>query len=152
MDLKVYREYCLKFYLNIRHYIIIDGVRGNTHPHTWEFALYIRAGRTRFVEFSTYEKGIETYLDEFQNRILNDEKPFDDILPTLENVTDYFAEHFYRIIHTSDGALLRIEASETPTRSYILNLDAEQEFAMSTDEKEEKFLSDVIDGVLDDLL
>ena len=51
MAVKLYREYRIKFYLNMRHYIIIDGKKGEIHPHTWEFALDIKFGRSSFVEF-----------------------------------------------------------------------------------------------------
>ena len=44
MAVKLYREYRIKFYLNMRHYIIIDGKKGEIHPHTWEFALDIKFG------------------------------------------------------------------------------------------------------------
>ena len=52
MAVKLYREYRIKFYLNMRHYIIIDGKKGEIHPHTWEFALDIKFGRSSFVEFN----------------------------------------------------------------------------------------------------
>lgn len=42
MAVRLYREYRLKFYLNAKHYIIINGHKGETHPHTWEFTLSIR--------------------------------------------------------------------------------------------------------------
>jgi 6-pyruvoyl-tetrahydropterin synthase len=45
MAVKLYREYRIKFYLNMRHYIIIDGKKGEIHPHTWEFALDIKNAR-----------------------------------------------------------------------------------------------------------
>ena len=47
MAVRLYREYRLKFYLNAKHYIIINGHKGETHPHTWEFTLSIRYGRGR---------------------------------------------------------------------------------------------------------
>ena len=55
MAVKLYREYRIKFYLNMRHYIIIDGKKGEIHPHTWEFALDIKFGRSSFVEFNIFE-------------------------------------------------------------------------------------------------
>ena len=115
MAVKLYREYKIKFYLNMRHYIIINDNKGETHPHTWEFALDIRFGRSSFVEFNIFEKGINDFLEKYQNKVLNEEEPFDAILPTLENVTDYFSEEFYRIIHNIGGMLTSVEASETPT-------------------------------------
>ena len=54
MAVNMYREYRLKFYLNMRHYIIINEVKGETHPHTWEFALDIKFSRNLFVEFNIF--------------------------------------------------------------------------------------------------
>lgn len=39
MALQLNRTYRFKFYLNANHYIIINGVEGETHPHTWELPL-----------------------------------------------------------------------------------------------------------------
>ena len=58
MAVNMYREYRLKFYLNMRHYIIINEVKGETHPHTWEFALDIKFSRNLFVEFNIFEQGL----------------------------------------------------------------------------------------------
>lgn len=148
---RLYREYRLKFYLNARHYIIINGNKGEVHPHTWEFALNIRFGRNSFVEFNTFEKGIASYLADFQNKVMNEIEPFDTILPTLENMTDYFAEEFYQIIYRIGGILVSIEASETPTRSYILRLSEIEEHVNMNAEKEKEILSNVVDAVLNEI-
>ncbi len=152
MAVKLFREYKIKFYLNMRHYIIINGSKGETHPHTWEFALNIRFGRSSFVEFNTFEKGIADYLSGYQNKILNEEEPFDSILPTLENVADYFSEEFDHIIHDTGGVLTTLEASETPTRSYIVNLEEKDDMMQLTKEADDKMLSDVMDAVLDGII
>lgn len=81
----------------MRHYIIINEVKGETHPHTWEFALDIKFSRNLFVEFNIFEHGISQFLEKYQNKILNEAEPFDAMMPTLENVTDYFAEEFLRL-------------------------------------------------------
>ena len=112
MGIRLNREYRIKFYLNARHFIIIDGHKGETHPHTWEMVLDIRFGRSSFVEFRTFERGISDYLSKYQNRTMNDIAPFDSVLPTLENIVDVFAEDFYTIIHDIGGVLTRIEASD----------------------------------------
>lgn len=122
MALRLYREYQLKFYLNARHYITIDGKAGETHPHTWEFSLDIRIGRGVFTPFMIFEQGINRFMLPYQNRTVNEIPPFHEILPTLENIADYFAREFYRVIDDVGGELRRVEVSETPSRSYILNL------------------------------
>ena len=150
MAVQIYREYRLKFYLNARHYIIIGGNKGDVHPHTWEFTLHIRFGRGAFTEFNTFERGINDYLAPFQNTTLNEMEPFDTILPTLESMTDHFAEEFRRIIHDINGILVRVEASETPTRSYILNIEGGDQEEDAT--ARERIRSDVMDAVLDQIV
>lgn len=152
MSIRLYREYQIKFYLNARHYIIVNGRKGEAHSHTWEFALTIKFGRTSFVEFNVFEKGISDYLSQYQNTVLNEQPPFDGILPTLENMVDYFSDEFYRIIHDIGGVLTRIEGSETPTRSYILNLTGDEEHARRSEDVEASILSDVMDAVLDEIV
>lgn len=122
MKLELYREYRLKFYLNARHYIIINGNRGEDHPHTWEFSLIIRTGGGVFTEFGVYERRINEYLAQYQNRLLNDVEPFTCILPTLESMTDYFSKEFYHVLEKEGGTLVQVIASETPARSYIVNV------------------------------
>lgn len=149
MQLRLYREYQIKFYLNARHYIIINGVKGAPHPHTWEFSVNIQFDRTDFIEFNIFEKAITEYLAPYQNSIMNEKEPFDTIMPTLENMADYFAQIFPQIISKIGGKVVRLEASETPTRRYILNLSEMDEVA---EEFEEEVLSSVMDAVLDDII
>lgn len=148
MGLRLYREYQLKFYLNARHYIVIDGKAGETHPHTWEFSLNIRIGRGAFTPFMTFEQRINQFLAPYQNQDLNGIPPFGEILPTLENMVDYFAGEFDRIICEIGGSLRRVEASETPSRSYILNVRREtgDEGAGSGN------MSKLVDSILDNIL
>lgn len=152
MSNQIYREYKLKFYLNASHYIIINGQKGDIHPHTWEFTLSIRFGRSSFTEFNVFEKGISNYLVPYQNRILNEIEPFDAITPTLENMTEYFAGEFSRVIRGIDGILMQLEASETPTRSYILTLSESGDDENENESVSDQIRSDVMDAVLDRLV
>ena len=151
MAVRLYREYRLKFYLNAKHYIIINGHKGETHPHTWEFTLSIRYGRSSFVEFSTFEKGISDYMTRFQNQVMNEIPPFDAILPTLENLTEYFANEFHRIICETGGILIQVEASETPTRSYIISHRNEPEFIAELGKMEKQRITDIVNYVVDQI-
>lgn len=151
-ELTLQREYRLKFYLNARHYIIINGEKGEVHPHTWEFALRIKFGQEGFVVFSTFEKGIEEYLSKYQNQVMNDIDPFDSIMPTLENMADFFSKEFYDVIRKIGGQLVMVEASETPTRSYVLNLEADVESKNIGNVNQEERVGRIIDSVINDAL
>ena len=150
MAVRLYREYRLKFYLNARHYVIIGGNKGDIHPHTWELALTIRIGRGSFTQFNTFETSINQFLARYQNKILNECPPFDTVLPTLENLADVLSREFFDRIAEVGGELTFFEASETPTRSYLLDL--EHTYQSRSEELEGRMLSDMIDTVLDELL
>lgn len=122
MKLSDMREYKLKFYLNAEHYVILNDKRGELHPHTWEISLHFGMPRAIFLEFTDIEKNIELYLGQYQNKVLNNTKPFDHIVPTLENMTDCFAEDCANIIEQLGGILYSIETAETPTRTYCVTL------------------------------
>ena len=151
LENRLFREYRLKFYLNGNHYVIIGNHRGETHPHTWEFTINILVGRESFVQFRYFEQGVEELLAPYQNRVLNEIDPFNGIVPSLENMVEFFGNRIQEIVKGVGGRLLSIEGSETPTRSYIINMNnAFDSFEMEAYTEEVK--RSVIDAVLDDIL
>lgn len=152
MKAALYRKYKFKFYLNANHFIIIDGKEGQVHPHTWEFMVEIQMPNGKFVQFDAYEKAIDQYFDKYQNRIINEIEPFDRMIPTLENMSDYFVQDIRKIVKDLDGELLCMESSETPTRSYVISFEQEEEFVESRRNHSMEQMEDVIDAVLDHIL
>lgn len=151
-DIKIFREYRLKFYLNARHYVIFDNRQSDTHPHTWEFALTILIRRKEFIEFNIFEKKITEFLKDYQDKVLNEISPFMVILPTLENIVDAFTPEFAEMIREVGGELLCVEGSEGPSRSYIMDLREQNASMDSVGEKSEHILSEIIDTILDDIM
>lgn len=149
MDTILYREYKFKFYLNANHFIIINGKEGQRHPHTWEFMVEIKMDNEQFVQFDAFEKALDKYFDKYQNRVINDIEPFDHIIPTLENMSDYFIHDVRRIIRELGGELVRMESSETPTRSYVISFEKDEEFLSNVRRNSGKKIESVIDSVLD---
>lgn len=121
-----YNQYKFKFYLNASHAILINGSLGERHPHTWEITIQVLKEREEFVEFGKLEKKIEDWMKNYQDRFLNEVAPFDKINPTMENCCDYFKEALKQILSDAGWILLMIEMSETPTRSYVINLFDEE--------------------------
>ena len=153
MTFSLKHEYRLKFYLNAQHYFVDakTGKKGETHPHTWEFCLKIAISQHEYTPFYVFERGINDYLAPYQNQVMNDCPPFDLVLPTLESMTEQFAQDFYRIIDEQGGQLLRVEGSEGPTRSFIVTVERD-EGTKNQEAKAKEALSDIIDNVLDDIL
>lgn len=149
---KLYREYRLKSYLNMNHYIIINGRQGLTHPHTWEFVITIVVAGDQFVEFRKFEELIEQYLEKYQNQILNTIEPFDVVVPTIENVTDQFNDDLLELLRENGGELVSLEGSETPTRSYIVSHRNEPEFIDQIGKMQTKQISGVVEYVVDQII
>ena len=116
---KKYNHYQIKLYLNARHYITLYGSKGTVHPHTWEFVLRMRFPAEMFIEFKEIEDRLNECLKKYQNKLLNDCPPFNNVNPLLENVCDITALEFAKIIKDMGGELTWLSLSETPTRTYI---------------------------------
>jgi len=152
MERKLFREYRFKFYLNASHSIIINGHQGEVHPHTWEFTILILIQREGFHEFRDYEKDIEGFFNRYQNRTMNDVEPFDMIIPTLENIVEYFGDALRDIVRAKGGELAQIEGSETPSRSYIVSYEHDTDFLSMVNRTAGGSISSMLDHVLDDIL
>ncbi len=151
MRSRLFREYRFKFYLNSRHSILIDGHQGAVHPHTWEFGLKILIKREGFVEFNVFEKAINLFFEKYQNQTLNEVQPFDTIMPTLENLADYFGDQLRPIIRAVGGELMEIEGGETPTRSYVVSYENDGVFLESVRTNTNMTVSRIMENMLDDI-
>lgn len=123
---KRYSQYKFKFYLNASHSIYINGVHGERHPHTWEISIHVLKMRDEFIMFNYIEKHIEELLAVYQDKFINDVEPFNTLNPTLENICTYFKDKLRDLLNREGWILLLIQISETPTRSYIINLFNEE--------------------------
>lgn len=149
---KLLCKYKFKFYLNASHYIFINGKQGDPHPHTWEFILDVVLPNSEFVQFSVYERTIESFFATYQNQTVNNVPPFDSIIPTLENLVEHFGEAIRQRIEAVGGQLEQIEGSETPTRSYIISYTQEESYLTGSEQSAQAALSDVLDQALAEAL
>ncbi|WP_310603455.1 6-carboxytetrahydropterin synthase [Anaerosporobacter sp.] len=120
--LERYHQYKFKFYVNASHAIYIDGNLGERHPHTWEITLNTLKIQEDFIQFDSIEEQIEDFFNAYQESYFNEVPPFHLINPTLENCCEYFKEELGKLLREAGWLLLLIEMSETPTRSYVINL------------------------------
>lgn len=116
-------QYKYKFYLNASHFIMIKNKKGEAHSHCFEIIVDIAlVGENSFLEFNKVEKRIGDILFPYQDRLVNEVDPFDRINPTLENMCGYFEGRIFNELKSHGLLLLTIEMSETPTRSYVINV------------------------------
>lgn len=118
---KAYRQYKFKFYLNMNHFIIMNDKPGEVHPHTWEIILSVIAAQGDMTPFASIERKMDEIMEQYQDKLLNDCKPFDKVVPTVENAAKYFFRLIQDNIIQEGWILMMLEVSETPTRSYIIN-------------------------------
>lgn len=78
-------------------------------------------------------------------------KPFDTLMPTLENMVDYFGEQLRSVIRAVGGELMQIEGSETPTRSYIVSYEGDSDYLENVRQFSEQAASRVMDRMLENL-
>lgn len=146
-----YNQYRFKFYLNASHSIYLNGVLGQEHPHTWEITLNTVKLKDNFIIFNDIEKSIEKYLGKYQDSYINKIEPFITINPTLENICEYFKDEFQNLLLESGWLLLSIEISETPTRSYIIDISDEVDYnKMLDDEDVDNISFDIIKKGVED--
>jgi 6-pyruvoyltetrahydropterin/6-carboxytetrahydropterin synthase len=120
---KLYKIYRYKFYLDAKHSIKLNGNNGEAHPHTWEFLIEVKDGDGGFIPFATIEHLIDDLLKPYQNKYINDIKPFNETNPTTENIGDYFHDLIKDEMEDKGLNLVQFEISESPNRTYILNND-----------------------------
>ena len=124
MTLKSYR---FKFYLNAMHSVRIADIDSDMHPHTWEIVVYIKKYGESFIEFSETERVVQLYLEKYEEQFLNKIPPFDDITPTMENIGEVLFEELSGILNSKGWLLQKLEISENPSRTYILENDGSQD-------------------------
>ena len=112
------RYYRIKAYLNASHFVVFDGKKGDTHPHTWEFVATVYATGSNIIKFTEPEKMIMKVFEPYQNQVMNEIEPFNAIIPSLENMTEFFAKQIAETVKPIEYHLRRFEGSETPVRTY----------------------------------
>ena len=118
--------YHLNFYLNAKHAVKWEQGMGEIHPHTWEIKCDIQAKGIDVIPFDRIERNVREFILRYQDTTLNDEKPFDNINPTLENVTEVFFHSISIVLKEVDCKLVKLLVSETPVRSFSISTSPEQ--------------------------
>lgn len=60
-----------------------------------------------------------------------------------------FVRAIKKIVQNLDGELVRMESSETPTRSYVINFEHNEDYLESVRRNSDRQMSEIIDEVLD---
>jgi len=121
---KFNRTYRYKFYLDANHSVLINGKKGESHPHTWEFLIELRNTTGEFIKFSDIEAIINKVLSQYQNKYINEIIPFNDLNPTTENMATYFKTVFEDKMNNQNWEILKLELSEAPNRTFVIEKES----------------------------
>lgn len=112
--------YKFKFYINARHSVVFNEVQSHMHPHTWETVINLEVKQSSFINFTQFENILEKYFDEYEDRYLNDLEYFKNMNPTMENLGKKIYTDITILLKNYNLDLSKIEISENPTRTYII--------------------------------
>ena len=85
---------------------------------TWEFVATVYTTGSNIIKFTEPEKMIMKVFEPYQNQVMNEIEPFNAIIPSLENMTEFFAKQIAETVKPIEYHLRRFEGSETPVRTY----------------------------------
>lgn len=112
--------YRFKFYLNARHSVTLEGKTSNIHPHTWEVVILFGAETSDTINFSRFERSLTEYFQNYEGKYLNELKAFSGINPSMENIGKVLYTDIKELMSGGSLNFKRLEISENPTRTYIL--------------------------------
>ena len=115
------RSYKIKSYVNASHAVRWESGTGKKHNHTWEIICELQVFEG-MVSFFDIEKSLNSAINELSGQYLNDLPEFEVINPTVENVTEYLFGQVEHILRQNNAMLLRIEVSDSPTRSFCIDV------------------------------
>jgi 6-pyruvoyltetrahydropterin/6-carboxytetrahydropterin synthase len=144
------RYYRLKNYLNASHFVVFNGIKGEVHPHTWEFSALLYSTGNEITKFTDTEKAIRSIFDPYQNKVINDLKPFDEIVPSLENITEYFVKRIQEAVKPFGYRLVEFEGSETPVRTYGVLLENRNMSVELHNESQEESENEVVERIVNE--
>lgn len=96
---------------------------GKQHTHTWEIICEIKSRGNEMIIFRDIEQSIKEVLNGLSGKFLNELPYFKTINPTVENVTEWLFDLITPELEELSARLIRIEVSESPTRSYCISVE-----------------------------
>ena len=116
--------YELTFFLNAEHYVVdVSGAAGEVHPHSWEVKVRFAAegDSDRYEQFTEMEKMVKNYLAIYEGNLLNEDPPFNVLVPTLENIAKVFSAHLRNVMEMNGFVFEEISVAESPSRRVVMS-------------------------------
>lgn len=114
------RGYRYTYKLNTAHDISDEG--NQEHMHTFVIEVLISAeSDDKFVTYFDMVKSIDSYLDSYKGKLVNNFKPFYTRKPTLENMAYVFYRDIAERINDKNFKVFKLTISETPLNKYTIS-------------------------------
>ena len=106
--------------------IVLKNQQDETGPvhscaYNYEILFFISAPQKSLIRFDEIEGVIKRKLVPYSEKILTEVPPFDRIEPTLENIGSIFYQLLKDDIAEKKSSLERLEISDSPVRTFIMN-------------------------------
>ena len=136
--------YKYKYRFNMSHSIQTEDLRGGEHFHTLEITLYIQGIGETFLMYEELEKKLVEFFRPYEGSFFNFTAPFDEVLPTIENISYEFYGQLKERLEQEGYELAKLEMSETPSRLYTVTRYLDTGEVTDTTEEADKKLDTFI--------
>jgi 6-pyruvoyl tetrahydropterin synthase-like protein len=105
-------------FLNARHYLVTRTTKGLVHAHSWQFQVETEVPYEQefFILFREIQEVVNKTLAPFENTLLNEQNPFNEIPPITENLSAYFYKALTGKLEELGVRLRKLTVWESPTR------------------------------------
>ncbi|KRL00987.1 6-carboxytetrahydropterin synthase [Liquorilactobacillus capillatus] len=115
-------SYRIKTFFNAGHAVRWEKGTGKRHSHTWEVVCELRSQSEQTVIFSDIEETLNSIFEKISGSFLNTLDEFKEVNPTVENITLWLYRLMTPVLEPLGVSLIRLEVSESPTRSYCITV------------------------------
>ncbi len=116
----MFQGYKYKFKFNASHFIDL-GKPETVHTHTFHIVLYVENRKNIFVSYYEIEKYISSILANYRGKCFNDIFPFNEIIPSLENICNVIYSEIDTYCQSLELDLVKIEISDNSVSWYALS-------------------------------
>ncbi len=102
---------------NAMHNLVVDDPR-RMHAHTFCVGIYVIEEQEDHPVFLGSEKILDRYFSRYRGIRLNELSPFIEIVPTLENMGEFFYWDLKPIFKRNGMKLLLLEVGDSPISTY----------------------------------
>lgn len=105
-------------FLNAKHFVSFGTQKGPIHAHSWQIQIdaHVPSEKEELIAFAKVLDLVKKTIVFYENKVLNDEYPFQQIHPTTENISLYFYNLLEDALEEVGLRLSKVTVWETPTR------------------------------------